>query len=50
MGKHKCLINGKVLDESGLPIPDSILIKGSSNATTTDFDGNYQIRLLPAVL
>jgi hypothetical protein len=38
-------INGKVLDESGLPIPGaSILIKGTSNATTTDFDGNYQIK------
>jgi hypothetical protein len=34
-------INGKVLDESGLPIPE-LHFKGSSNATTTDFDGNYQ--------
>jgi TonB-linked SusC/RagA family outer membrane protein len=37
-------INGKVLDENGLPIPGaSILVKGTSNATSTDFDGNYKI-------
>lgn len=38
-------ISGKVFDETGLPIPGaSILIKGTSNATTTDFDGNYQLK------
>ena len=38
-------INGKVIDENGLPIPGaSILIKGTSNSTATDFDGNYQIK------
>lgn len=39
------VIKGKVIDESGLPIPGaSILIKGTSNATATDLDGNYQIK------
>ena len=37
-------VNGKVYDENGLPIPGvSILIKGTSKAVATDFDGNYQI-------
>lgn len=37
-------ISGKVIDENGLPIPGaSILIKGTSNSTVTDFDGAYQL-------
>ena len=38
-------VRGKVIDESGLPIPGAtILIKGTSNATSSDMDGNYQIK------
>jgi TonB-linked SusC/RagA family outer membrane protein len=38
-------VAGKVLDEKGLPIPGAnILIKGSTRAVATDFDGNYQIK------
>ncbi|MDD5150348.1 MAG: carboxypeptidase-like regulatory domain-containing protein, partial [Flavobacterium sp.] len=38
-------ISGKVIDESGLPIPGAtILIKGTANATASDLDGNYQIK------
>ena len=38
-------IKGKVIDENGLPIPGvTILIKGTSNATTSDIDGSYQIK------
>jgi TonB-linked SusC/RagA family outer membrane protein len=38
-------VNGKVLDENGQPIPGAtILIKGTSKATASDFDGNYQIK------
>ncbi|MDZ4329306.1 MAG: SusC/RagA family TonB-linked outer membrane protein, partial [Flavobacterium sp.] len=38
-------VNGKVYDENGLPIPGvSVLIKGTSKAAATDFDGNYQIK------
>lgn len=41
-------VNGKVYDENGLPIPGvSILIKGTSKATASDFDGNYQIKATP---
>ena len=39
-------VNGKVYDENGLPIPGvSILIKGTSKASATDFDGTYQIKV-----
>ena len=38
-------IKGKVIDENGLPIPGaSILIKGTSKATSSDMDGNYQLK------
>ncbi|MCF6142208.1 TonB-dependent receptor [Flavobacterium sp. K77] len=37
-------VKGKVSDETGMPIPGvSILIKGTTKGTTTDFDGLYQI-------
>jgi TonB-linked SusC/RagA family outer membrane protein len=38
-------VKGKVLDENGLSIPGAtILIKGTTKATTTDFDGNFEIK------
>jgi TonB-dependent starch-binding outer membrane protein SusC len=38
-------IKGKVVDENGLPIPGaSILIKGTTKATSSDLDGNYQFK------
>ncbi|MBF2708588.1 SusC/RagA family TonB-linked outer membrane protein [Flavobacterium soyangense] len=38
-------IKGKVIDDSGLPIPGvTILIKGTTRATSSDIDGNYQIK------
>ena len=37
-------ISGTVVDESGLPLPGvNILVKGTTNGTQTDFDGNYSI-------
>lgn len=37
-------IKGKVLDENGLPTPGAtILVKGTTTSTVSDFDGNYQI-------
>ena len=39
------IVSGKVYDKEGLPIPGvSILIKGTSKATASDFDGKYQIK------
>ena len=38
-------IKGKVIDENGLPIPGvSVLIKGTAKATSSDMDGNYQLK------
>lgn len=37
-------ITGVVSDENGLPLPSAtVLIKNTSNGTSTDFDGNYTI-------
>ncbi|WP_215438070.1 SusC/RagA family TonB-linked outer membrane protein [Zobellia russellii] len=38
------LINGTITDENGNPLPGaSIVEKGTTNGTTSDFDGNYMI-------
>jgi TonB-linked SusC/RagA family outer membrane protein len=37
-------ISGTVSDENGLPLPGvNIIVKGTTNGTQTDFDGNYAI-------
>ncbi|WP_353778867.1 SusC/RagA family TonB-linked outer membrane protein [Winogradskyella sp. 3972H.M.0a.05] len=37
-------ITGAVTDEGGLPLPGvNIIVKGTTNGTQTDFDGNYTI-------
>jgi hypothetical protein len=39
-------IKGKVTDISGMPLPGaSIFEKGATNGTTSDFDGNFSIKL-----
>ncbi|WP_300976982.1 SusC/RagA family TonB-linked outer membrane protein, partial [Flavobacterium sp.] len=38
------IIKGRVVDEKGEPLPGvTILVKGTSKGTTTDFEGNYSI-------
>ncbi|MEO9571349.1 MAG: SusC/RagA family TonB-linked outer membrane protein [Polaribacter sp.] len=40
------LVVGRVLDETGEPIPDvSVSVKGTNRGTFTDFDGNYSLKL-----
>jgi TonB-dependent starch-binding outer membrane protein SusC len=42
-------VKGKVVDEKGMPIPGaSILINGTKNGTSTDFDGTYSVTALPS--
>lgn len=42
------LIKGKIIDESGFPIPGaSLAIKGTTKGSTTDMDGNYSISAKP---
>src|SRR5690606_11386018 len=37
-------ITGKVSDGAGLPLPGvNVIVKGTVNGTSTDFDGNYSI-------
>ena len=37
-------ISGTVSDDSGLPLPGAtVLLKGTSSGTSTDFDGKYSI-------
>ena len=39
-------VNGMVNDESGMPVPGaSILLKGTTKATASDFDGKFQIQV-----
>lgn len=39
-------VSGTVTDESGLPLLGaSVIVKGTTNGTTTDFDGNYSIKI-----
>ncbi|PKQ43569.1 alpha-2-macroglobulin [Confluentibacter flavum] len=41
----KGFVSGTVFDESGNPLPGvTILIKGTSTGTSTDFDGNFSIQ------
>lgn len=41
-------VTGNVSDNSGLPLPGvSILVKGTSTGTQTDFDGNFSIKASP---
>ena len=37
-------ISGTVSDENGVPLPGAtVLVEGTSNGVSTDFDGNYSI-------
>lgn len=41
-------VSGVVTDQSGFPIPGAnVLIKGTTTATSTDFDGRYTIQAAP---
>jgi TonB-linked SusC/RagA family outer membrane protein len=41
-------VTGKVTDESGAPLPNvSVVVKGSSNGTTTDENGSFSISVPP---
>ena len=37
-------ISGTVTDENGVPLPGAtVLVQGTQNGVSTDFDGNYRI-------
>jgi len=40
-------INGKVLDNNGIPLPGATIIEiGTKNGTTTNFDGDFTLKVL----
>lgn len=45
-GQNQKLINGKVTDEEGVPLPGvNITIEGTSEGVSTDFDGDFEIEV-----
>jgi TonB-linked SusC/RagA family outer membrane protein len=41
-------VNGKVADDAGEPLPGvTVIIKGTTNGSVTDMDGNYNITNIP---
>ena len=44
---HLCgseYLTGSVVDHQGVPLPGATVLEiGTSNGTTTDFDGNYSV-------
>lgn len=45
VGAEQSTVKGTVTDESDAPLPGvTVLIKGTTNGTTTDFDGNFELR------
>ncbi len=39
-------VTGTVVDDQGIPLPGTnVLVKGTTNGTQTDFDGNYSINV-----
>jgi TonB-linked SusC/RagA family outer membrane protein len=41
------IVTGSVTSENGIPLPGvNVLQKSTSNGTVTDFDGNYELKLL----
>ena len=44
-------ISGTVTDEKGVPLPGAtVLVEGTQNGVSTDFDGNYQSMLQAGTL
>src|SRR5690606_6715181 len=42
------LINGMVVDDTGLPLPGAnVIVKGTTRGTQTDFDGYFEIYAAP---
>ncbi|HDZ14140.1 MAG TPA: hypothetical protein ENH60_04480, partial [Pricia sp.] len=39
-------VTGTVSDQEGVPLPGAtVVVEGTSNGTTTDFDGQYELDL-----
>ncbi|WP_373075067.1 carboxypeptidase-like regulatory domain-containing protein, partial [Zeaxanthinibacter enoshimensis] len=48
-GQQEITVSGSVSDAEGAPLPGaSIVVKGTTTGTQTDFDGNYSLSNVPA--
>lgn len=42
------LVRGNITDDTGLPLPGvNVVVRGTTNGTMTDFDGNYELEIEP---
>ncbi|MGD9929931.1 MAG: TonB-dependent receptor [Mangrovibacterium sp.] len=49
MASQPQTVTGKVTDAAGAPLPGvTVVLKGTTNGTITDFDGNYSLSNIPA--
>ena len=47
-GQQKITVSGKVTDSTGAPLPGvSVVVKGTTTGTITDFDGKYTLANVP---
>ncbi|MDR9458061.1 MAG: SusC/RagA family TonB-linked outer membrane protein [Salegentibacter sp.] len=45
-GNQQNIVQGKVLDDQGMPLPGAtIIIQGTNRGTNSDFDGNFNLRI-----
>ncbi len=46
IGQNQTVVSGTVTDNNGSPLPGaSVVVKGTNNGTTTDFDGKYSLNI-----
>ncbi len=46
VGMQQPMVKGKVVDQTGTPLPGvTVLVKGTTNGTITDFEGNFELQI-----
>ena len=48
LAQQKITVSGRVVDKDGMPVMSAgVFVKGTTNGTVTDFDGNYVLNQVP---
>lgn len=48
LAQQKITVSGRVVDKDGVPVMSAgVFVKGTTNGTVTDFDGNYVLNQVP---